>query len=72
MKAPPCPATTIATENLVTKDAVEYAFSPILVSYNDELTVGTARQIEDHNNTYWCVFPDDRPDGFDPKVCAKK
>jgi hypothetical protein len=53
----------------MTVDAVREAFRPIFLSRLDMLTVGTASQIEDHNNVFFCIFPDARPPGFNPAVC---
>lgn len=53
----------------MTVDAVKEAFRPILLSRLDMLTVGTAAQIEDHNNVFWCIFPETRPLDFPSEVC---
>jgi len=45
------------------------AFRPILLSRLDMLTVGTASQIEDHNNLFWCLFEETRPPDFNAQVC---
>lgn len=43
--------------------------APILLSRQDVLTLGTQAQIENHNNIYFCRFPQKRPAGFDVKLC---
>ena len=67
--SPPCPAATIATEDLELATSVAEQFAPILVSRQDVLTCGTAQQVADHNNVYWCKYPGRAPDTFDRKVC---
>lgn len=69
--APSYPTTTIETEDLMTVKSVRVAFRPIFPSRADVMTEGTARQIEDHNNAYWCLFADARPPGFDKSVCRR-
>lgn len=65
----PYPVTTIATEDLVTKEAESDIYQPILISGFDKLTEGTWEQIEDHNNIYFCRHVTKRPLGFDAGVC---
>lgn len=55
----------------MTVRSVRIAFRPIFPSRSDVLTVGTAKQIEDHNNAYWCIFEDARPIGFDKSICRR-
>lgn len=67
--SPAYPTTTIETEELVTTEAEEDIYAPILLSRQDQLTPGTSAQIEAHNNVYWCRHVAQRPLGFDPSVC---
>lgn len=59
----------IKPEDVYTRDAVRQMFRPILASRQDVLTVGTLGQIVDHNNVYWCQFPEEQPEGFDAAIC---
>ena len=59
----------IATEGAVWKEALCSTGKAILISRADILTVDTAEQIGDHNNTLWCSCPHLRPASFDDGVC---
>ena len=60
---------TTAIDRLATGDEWMNSDAPILVSRNDVLTMGTQAQIENHNNVYFCRFPQKRPAEFDVKLC---
>jgi len=66
----PKPSQTIitATSDAIWRSAI-CASKPILISRQDVLTVETAEQIGDHNNTLWCACDHIRPAGFDVSVC---
>lgn len=61
----------LPADSVLTREAVERMFPPILLSRNDTLTVGTQAQVADHNKRVWCEFPDTRPGNFDASVCPK-
>ncbi len=60
----------VSPTDVYTRDAVRQMFRPILASRQDVLTVGTLGQIVDHNNVYWCRFPEEQPEGFDKAICV--
>jgi hypothetical protein len=53
----------------VWKEALCSTGKAILISRGDVLTVETAEQIGDHNNTLWCACDRLRPPTFDDGVC---
>ena len=58
-----------ATDRAVWKEALCSTGKAILISRGDVLTVETAEQIGDHNNTLWCACDRLRPPTFDDGVC---
>lgn len=56
----------------MTDDVYKRSYRPILLSRADVLTEGTAKQIENDNDVFWCAYPSERPKGFDTKICDPK
>jgi len=59
----------IATDGAIWKEALCATGKAILISRGDVLTLETAEQIGDHNNTIWCACAEKRPATFDAAVC---
>jgi len=58
-----------ATSEAVWKEALCATGKAILVSHGDVLTLETAEQIGDHNNSIFCACPEKRPEGFSTAIC---
>jgi len=53
----------------VWKEALCSTGKAILISRADILTLETAEQIGDHNNSLWCACPEKRPASFNASIC---
>jgi hypothetical protein len=67
--APECVVPNLEPETIIIREDVSHIFQPILLSRRDVLTEGTQNQVRDHNNIYWCLFPDKQPPNFDVAIC---
>ena len=68
-EARPSKSLIIATDRAIWKEALCSTGKAILISHDDLLTLETAEQIGDHNNSIFCACPEKRPEGFSTAIC---